>query len=109
MARTFSFYPRPCCDTIISCCADTWAGISVESIHMRRLLCCLAVMLLAAPAFRADDKKPPTPKERYDALEKEYAKALNDLVAEMRKTKDDERQKLIERYHKLGEDFADKF
>src|SRR5437870_5805226 len=54
-------------------------------------------------------KKDQTPKERYDALVKEYRAKQQELVNAFQKAKGEEQQKLIKEYQALGGDYADKF
>src|SRR5262249_5580464 len=55
-----------------------------------------------------DDKKPP-PKERYDALVKEFNAERQKLVPEINKAKGEERTKLLEEYQGFGKKYAEKF
>ena len=56
-----------------------------------------------------DEKKPLSPKEQYDALVKDFRSQQNEILAEARKTKGPEQQKLFEKYMEVGKEFADKF
>ncbi|HEV3144697.1 MAG TPA: hypothetical protein VGZ47_12480 [Gemmataceae bacterium] len=88
---------------------------------MRRLLWLLAASLLLAPLAWADDKKDPppkdsppakepaTPKEKYDALLKDFNKQQRELMAELQKAKGEDQQKMIQKYFGMGKDYADKF
>jgi hypothetical protein len=81
----------------------------------------MAAGLLLTPWAWADDKKdtpppdkppakePATPKEKYDALVKEFTTQRSQLVQEINKAKDDERQKLVQKYYAVGKDFGDRF
>jgi len=81
----------------------------------------LLAALLALPAAWADDppkdKDQPakdetklTPKERFDALVKEYRAKQRDLRAAYQKAKDDEeKQKIVKDFDGLGAQFADRF
>jgi hypothetical protein len=71
-------------------------------------------VLLAMPAARGrdepkDDKKPPTAKDRYADLLKEFTGERQKLVAELQKLKGEEQQKLIAKYLGMGKDYAEKF
>jgi hypothetical protein len=79
----------------------------------------LVVALLALPLLRADDKpkddkkeqsekKEQTPKEQYLALVREFNEARAKLVPQVNKAKDEERQKLIEKYYGMGKEFAER-
>jgi hypothetical protein len=88
---------------------------------LRRFLWLLAAGLLLGQLAWADDKKDPppkdsppakepaTPKEKFDALMKDYAKEQRELVPQIQKTKGAEQQKLLQKYFGLGTEFADKF
>jgi hypothetical protein len=68
--------------------------------------------VLACPAFADDppkDKKDATPKEQYAALVKEVTAKRNEILAEARKAKGEEQQKLFEKYQSVGGDYAAKF
>lgn len=73
------------------------------------------VLLLALPAAhgrdepKKDDEPPPTAKGQYDTLAKEYAEQSKTLLADARKAKGAEREKLYDKYDALGKEFADKF
>src|SRR5258708_19435875 len=74
----------------------------------------MLVVLLALPALRADDKpkeekKPPTPREQYQDLLKEFSTKQREIVTEIQKAKGEERQKLMPKYYGLGKEFAEKF
>lgn len=69
----------------------------------------MLALLLALPVSYGQDKKAPPPKEQYAALEKEHATQQKELIAEARKAKGDEQQKLIQKYYDLSKDFAAKF
>src|SRR5262245_37916337 len=80
---------------------------------MRRVGWSALVLLLAlglAPGQDPpkDGKKPP-PKQRYDALVKEFNAASQKLVPEINKAKGDEQQKLLDQYSAVGKDFAEQF
>ena len=69
-------------------------------------------MLLALPALGADDKpkeetKPSTPKERYDALVKDYNTQQQQIFTEAGKVKGDEQRKLSQKYNALNKEFAE--
>jgi hypothetical protein len=73
----------------------------------------MLVLLLALPASMGqdppkDEKKPPTAREQYDALLKEYAAQQRQIVAEYNKADKEEQSKLLERYRGLGKEFAEK-
>ena len=81
---------------------------------MKRIVCGFLVALLAMPAIRADEKpkeekKPPTPKEQYQALAKEFMSERQKIISEIQKTKGPEQKKLIQKYMEAGKDFAEKF
>jgi hypothetical protein len=75
-------------------------------------------VLLALPALRADDKpkedkpneekKDQSPKERYDALIKEFNAARSKLIPEINKAKGKEQQELFQKYRDLGKEFAER-
>src|SRR4051794_6348138 len=71
------------------------------------------VVMLALPAARGDDppkgEKKPSAKERYAALVKEFTSKRQDTLAEARKVKGEEQQKLYDKYYALGNEYADKF
>lgn len=73
------------------------------------------VLLLALPAAhgrdepKKDDKPPPTAKGQYDTLAKEYAEQTKTVLADARKAKGAERDKLYDKYDALGKEYADKF
>jgi len=75
----------------------------------------MLVLLLALPAAWGDDpkdkdgKKDPSPKEQYAALVKEFSTKQQAILAEARKAKGEEQDKLFEKYQSVGKDFADKF
>jgi hypothetical protein len=74
----------------------------------------MLVVLLALPALRADDKpkeekKPPTPREQYQELLKEFSAKQREIIAEIQKAKGEEQQKLMPKYYGLGKEFAEKF
>jgi hypothetical protein len=74
----------------------------------------MVVVLLALPVLQADDqtkkdKKPPTPKEEYQSLVKEFGNQQQEIIKEAQKLKGSEQKKLIEKYRGLGKEFADKF
>lgn len=87
---------------------------------MRRMWCCLAIVVLALPALRADDKpkdkddkpkeekKDLSPQEQFNALQKEFNSERSKIVAEVNKAKGDERQKLIDKYYGLGKEYAER-
>ncbi len=74
---------------------------------MRRLIWCLAVMLLALPASGADDKK--TPKQQYSALLKEYSSEKQKLTAQALQAAGEEQKKLKQKIDGLPAEFADRF
>jgi hypothetical protein len=88
---------------------------------MRRLLWLLAASLLLGQLAWADDKKDPppkdsppakepaTPKEKYNALMKSFAKEQSELVPQIQKAKGAEQQKLLQKYFGLPMEYADKF
>jgi len=86
---------------------------------VRRVGFCLLAVVLALPATRGqdapkddkkqDDKKPASPQEQYAALLKEYGAEQQKIVAEARKAKGEEQQKLVEKYYGLGKEFAGRF
>jgi vacuolar-type H+-ATPase subunit H len=73
----------------------------------------MLVLTLALPATWGDDKKedkpPPTAREQYDALVKDFTAKQREISAQFQKVKGEEQQKLIQQYRGLGKDFADKF
>jgi len=74
----------------------------------------MVVMLLALPALRADDKpadekKPPTAKQQFDALVKDFNTKQQKIISEYQKLKGQEQQKKLQEYFALGGEFADKF
>jgi len=56
----------------------------------------------------ADEKKDPTPNEKFQALVKDFTKQQSEAMAEIRKTKGEEQQKHIQKYMGLGKEFAEK-
>jgi hypothetical protein len=71
------------------------------------------VLLLAWPASRGqgspgDDKKPQPPRERFDALVKEHADQQRQIIADLDKAEPADRQKLIQKYNALRNEFAEK-
>ncbi len=81
---------------------------------MKRMMGLMLVVLLALPALRADDKpkeekKPPTPREQYQDLLKEFSAKQREIIAEIQKAKGEEQQKLMPKYYGLGKEFAEKF
>jgi hypothetical protein len=73
----------------------------------------MVVLLLALPGLQAGDKpneqkKAPTPKERYDALMMEFTTQQRQLGTEIQKSKGDEQQKVVGKYFFLGDGFAEK-
>lgn len=80
---------------------------------MKRVGCCVLAVLLGLLVARGDDKKdekkPPSAKEQYDALLKDFGDQQRQIVAEVQKAKGPEQEKLIEQYRALGKDFAEKF
>lgn len=71
---------------------------------------CLAVVLLAWPAANGEEpKEDKTPKERYDALVKEFQTKQREIIAQYQKTKGEEQQKLLQQYFGLGKEYAGKF
>jgi hypothetical protein len=70
----------------------------------------MLALLLALPASQGqDEKKPPSAKEQYTALVKEYSDQQQQIIKEYQKTKGEEQQKHLERYFGLGKDYAEKF
>jgi len=75
----------------------------------------MLVLSLALPAVWGDDpkdkdgKKDATPKQQYDALVKEFSTKQQAILAEARKAKGDEQEKLFDKYQDVGKDFAGKF
>jgi len=70
--------------------------------------------VLALPATQGqdapkDEKKPPSAKEQYAALVKEFNAQRQQMIPEINKAKGEEQQKLIQKYYGLGKDFAEKF
>jgi len=68
------------------------------------------------PASRGDDppkdkdpKKDLSAREQYSALVTEFSTKQRDLVAEYRKAKGEEQQKILKQYRALGGEFADRF
>jgi hypothetical protein len=70
----------------------------------------MLALVLALPALGAqDEKKPQSPKEQFAAMEKDFSAQQGKLIAEIRKTKGDEQQKLVTKYYDLNKEFAEKF
>lgn len=74
----------------------------------------MLVLLLALPATQGqvraqDEKEPPSPKQRYAALLKDFSAQQRELVPAINKAKGEERQQLLQKYQGLGKDFAEKF
>jgi AhpC/TSA family len=95
-------------------CGDHFEALTGGGFTVNRFALCTAVALLAfMPAWGddppKDDKKEPTAKEQYQALVKDYAKQQNEILAEARKAKGEEQQKLFQKYSGLGKEFAGKF
>ena len=74
------------------------------------------VLLLALPAAhgrdepKKDDKPPPTAaKGQYDTLAKEYTEQTKTVLADARKAKGAEREKLYDKYDALGKEYTGKF
>jgi hypothetical protein len=85
---------------------------------MRRIMIgALALMAWAAVLRAADDpakkpsgEQPASLKERYQALEKEMAKAQQQIIQDYSKAKtDEERDQIIDRFRKLPQSFAARF
>ncbi len=81
---------------------------------VKRLVFCGLVAILALPAARGRDdpgkeKKPPSAKEQYDELVKEFVGERQKLLLELRKAKGDEQTKAMEKYSGLGKEYADRF
>ena len=80
---------------------------------MRRVAGIMFALMLAWPAWGADDKpkddKKPSAREQYNALLKDFATQRQQLIADIQKAKGDEQQKLLLRLNSLTVDFADKF
>jgi hypothetical protein len=72
---------------------------------MRRILFGAVAVLLALPALHAD---PPKPKERYNALVKEFNERQERFADEIEKAEGEERQKLIQKYLAMTGEFGDK-
>ena len=73
----------------------------------------MLAVLLALPALRADDKPKEdttlkSPKERFDALVKEFSTKRSGLLEQIQKAKGEERKTLIQKYQGLGKDYAEK-
>src|SRR5262245_15902273 len=87
-------------------------GLTRRGNAMRRLGWCALVLGLVVQAYGQDppkdDKKPP-PKERYDALVKEFNAARQKLIPEINKAKGEEQKKLLDQYYGLGKEYAEKF
>src|SRR5208282_6301077 len=69
----------------------------------------MAVLLLALPVVRADDKKaddkkPPSPQERYEAVLRDFGTQAQQIFAEARKVKGDDQRKLFEKYTALRQE-----
>jgi hypothetical protein len=73
----------------------------------------MLVLALALPATWGDDKKedkpPPTAKEQYDALVKDFNAKQREVSEEFRTVKEEDRAKLLQKYRGLGKDYAAKF
>jgi hypothetical protein len=73
----------------------------------------MLVLALALPATWGDDKKedkpPPTAKEQYDALVKDFNAKQREVSDQFRTAKEEERGKLLQTYRGLGKDYAAKF
>jgi len=77
----------------------------------------LLLLILGAAAWAADDakekpkaEKSATPAEEYQALQQEYQKAQNEIFGSLGSAKTDEdREKVFEKYQKLGPTFAKRF
>ncbi len=72
------------------------------------------VILLALTGANGRDdpkqeKKPPSAKEQFDSLSKEFSAEQQKLLAEYRKTKGEEQKKVLDKYLGLGKDYAEKF
>ena len=72
------------------------------------------VILLALASANGRDepkqeKKPPSAKEQFDSLSKEFADEQKKIITEYQKTKGEEKQKHLEKYLGLGKDYAEKF
>jgi hypothetical protein len=92
-------------------------------MHMRRIVLWIVPLLVFGPGLWADDKpkdkdkedkKPAagekTAAEQYQALMKEMQKAQQDIVQNYRQAKtDEEREKIIEKYQKLPQEFVGRF
>jgi vacuolar-type H+-ATPase subunit H len=71
--------------------------------------------VLALPASwgqdvpKKDEKKPPSAKEQYAALLKDFSAQQREIITEAQKAKGEEQQKIIQKYRGLGTDFAEKF
>lgn len=81
---------------------------------MRRFGWCVFVALVALGPARGgdppkDDTKDQTPKEKFQALVKEVQKQQSEVLAEARKAKGEEQQKLFEKYQGISKEFAEKF
>jgi len=81
---------------------------------VKRVGCWIFALLLALPAARGDEppkgeKKPPSPKEQYEALLKEFGTKQREIITEAQKATGPEQRALIEKYRAVGKDFAEKF
>jgi hypothetical protein len=56
-----------------------------------------------------DGKKEPSAQEQYAALVEEFSAKQKEILAEARKVKGEEQQKLYSKYQTVGKDFADRF
>lgn len=81
---------------------------------MRWVGCGLVAVLLALPAAWGEDKpkdakSEATPKDRYNALVKEYRAKQQELRDAYQKAKGEDQQKIVKEFRALGGQFADKF
>src|SRR5947209_4866203 len=81
---------------------------------VKRAGCCLLAVLLGLPAARGDEppegeKKPPSAKERYEKLLKDFGTQQREVVAQLQKAQGPEQQRLFDKYRSIAKDFAEKF
>ncbi len=81
---------------------------------MKCIVGLMLVLLLATPALPGqvkpgDEKEPASPRERYEALRKDFAVQQRQIIMAAQKAKGAEQNKLVEKYRRLGSDFAEKF
>jgi hypothetical protein len=80
---------------------------------MRHVVGGVLLLLLALPAARAhaqtgDDKEPPSPKQRYDTLLKDFQTQQREIIQAAQNAKGAEQQKLLQKYQGLNKEFAEK-